>query len=258
MEKTELGQTGIKVSRLGLGTVKFGRNEGVKYPKGFELPDEKHLAALLAQAKELGINLLDTAPAYGLSEERLGRLLTGQRKDWVIVSKAGEEFENGVSRYDFSAKHFEMSLERTLKRLQTDYVDALLIHSDGEIEQDLDDIAGVLQDFKKRGLAKAVGSSTKTIEGGLKAAEIFDVVMVTPDQTEVLDKAGQLNKGVLLKKILGSGHETDIQKAMRAAFVHKAVSAAIVGTITPAHLLQNVEALQKVFSSPSRLSSSGL
>ena len=89
MDKINLGNTGINVSRLGLGTVKFGRNKGVKYPKGFELPSDKECAALLELSQELGINMLDTAPAYGTSEERLGKVLTGQRDRWVIVGKAG-------------------------------------------------------------------------------------------------------------------------------------------------------------------------
>ena len=113
MELKELGQTGIQVSRLGLGTVKFGRNQGVKYPHGFDIADMTFLADLLALAKDLGINTLDTAPAYGMSEERLGELLAGQREDWVIVGKAGEEFENGESAYYFTPEHFEMSVERS-------------------------------------------------------------------------------------------------------------------------------------------------
>jgi aryl-alcohol dehydrogenase-like predicted oxidoreductase len=248
MDKTELGSTGIQVSRLGLGTVKFGRNEGVKYPQAFDLPDEKHLAGLLAQAKELGINLLDTAPAYGLSEERLGRLLKGQRQDWVIVGKAGEEFENGVSTFDFSPAHFEDSLARSLKRLQTDYLDVLLIHSNGKDKNILFDekLIAKLQDFKKRGLVKAVGASTKTPEGGLMALELLDIVMTAYDPSEkpVLDYAAEHNKGVLLKKILASGHNTNIRMAMDYAFAHPATDAIIIGTITPEHLLQNVHAAQ--------------
>ena len=131
MKHIALGQTGLKISPLGLGTVKFGRNQGVKYPQGFDLPDDEHLSALLTLAKSLGINMLDTAPAYGTSETRLGTLLGGQREDWVIIGKAGEEFEDGKSSYNFTPDHFERSLERSLKRLNTDYIDALLIHSDG-------------------------------------------------------------------------------------------------------------------------------
>ena len=85
-----LGRTGLQVSALGLGTVKLGRNQDVKYPRAFELPDDRSAAALLDRARGLGINLLDTAPAYGSSEERLGGLLAGQREHWIICSKVGE------------------------------------------------------------------------------------------------------------------------------------------------------------------------
>ena len=100
-----LGSTGLTVSPLGLGTVKLGRDQGVKYPTGFTIPGDEEARLLLAQARELGINLIDTAPAYGRSEERLGPLLRGQRDEWVIVSKVGEEFEEGLSHFDFSAAH---------------------------------------------------------------------------------------------------------------------------------------------------------
>jgi aryl-alcohol dehydrogenase-like predicted oxidoreductase len=257
MEKTELGKTGIKVSRLGLGTVKFGRNEAVKYPEQFELPDHKHISDLVGYAKDLGINMLDTAPAYGISEERLGRLLKGQRQDWVIVSKAGEEFEKGMSIYDFTPEHFEESLTRSLQRLQTDYLDVLLIHSNGK---DLDILSNdkliqKLQDFKKRGLVKAVGASTKTVDGGIKALELLDVAMTIyePAEQPVMDYAADKRKGILLKKILASGHNTNIQMAMDFAFAHPATSAVIVGTLQQAHLLQNYQAAQ---ISLSRVSSS--
>ena len=120
MELKEIGSTGIRASRLGLGTVKFGRNEGVKYPQGFTIPDEAALADLLVLTKDLGINMLDTAPAYGTSEERLGRLLKGQRQDWVIVGKAGEDFVNGESHFDFTPEGIVASGERSLKRLQSE------------------------------------------------------------------------------------------------------------------------------------------
>ena len=125
-----LGSTGLLVSPLGLGTVKLGRDQGVKYPSGFQIPDDDEARLLLRQARQLGINLIDTAPAYGRSEERLGPLLRGQRNEWVIVSKVGEEFDNGVSRHDFSAAHTRLSIERSLKRLETDFIDLVLVQTD--------------------------------------------------------------------------------------------------------------------------------
>ena len=65
LQQRALGQTGLNVSCLGLGTVKFGRNKVVKYPREFSLPSDDEVSALLELANGLGINLLDTAPAYG-------------------------------------------------------------------------------------------------------------------------------------------------------------------------------------------------
>jgi len=251
MDKKELGSTGIMISPLGLGTVKFGRNEGVKYPEGFEIPGEAALADLLSLAKDLGINMLDTAPAYGSSEKRLGRLLTGQRKDWIIVGKAGEDFVDGDSIYTFTPEHFEMSLERSLKRLNTDYLDILMVHSDGRDVENLSDaLVEKMQDFKKRGLVRAIGASTKTAAGGIRALETMDAIMAMYTENHgqekpALDYAAEQNKGVILKKILSSGHNTNIQKAFKFAFSHPATTAAIVGTINPEHLRQNVQALHE-------------
>ena len=101
LQKRTLGESGIIVSCLGLGTVKFGRNQEVKYPEKFALPSDEIISKLLDQAQSLGINFLDTAPAYGSSEQRLGRLLS-RRQDWVICTKVGEEFVTGKSFFDFS------------------------------------------------------------------------------------------------------------------------------------------------------------
>jgi aryl-alcohol dehydrogenase-like predicted oxidoreductase len=75
MPHKRLGRTDIDISTFGLGTVKFGRNQGLKHPTSFELPSDETLRELLACARDMGVNLLDTAPAYGYSEERLGELL---------------------------------------------------------------------------------------------------------------------------------------------------------------------------------------
>jgi len=265
MDPRRLGDTDLYLSPIGLGTVKFGRNQGVKYPEGFALPDDAALADLLALAKDLGINTLDTAPAYGSSEERLGSLLAGQRQDWVIVGKAGEDFVDGESSHDFSPAHIRESLERSLKRLKTDYIDVLLLHSDGS---DLDillraDLMAVMQDFKDEGKVRAIGASTKTVEGGIKSLDLMDVAMCAynplyQDEEPVLDHAAAQNKGILLKKILASGHVDDfnsedpVQDAMDFVFAHPGVTSAIIGTINPEHLKSNVEKAQRAIATEPR------
>ena len=238
--------TELKVSALGLGTVKFGRDQSVKYPKQFTIPDDSDVINLLALANSEGINLLDTAPAYGTSEERLGKLLRN-RQDWVIVTKTGEEFKQGQSSFNFSASHTRFSIERSLKRLNTDYLDIVLIHSDGNDEDILNnsDCVATLKQCQQEGMIRAIGMSTKTNSGGVLAASMLDIVMITynleqQDQA-VLDYARNNNKGVLVKKGLMSGHAGSIQDSMSLLFGSEGISSVIVGTINPDHLRENVK-----------------
>lgn len=253
LPRNTLGQTGLEVSRLGLGTVKFGRNTGVKYPSDFALPSDTQIRDLLHQAQQLGINFLDTAPAYGNSEQRLGKLLK-QRHDWVICTKVGEEYNDGVSHFDFSSGHVQRSIERSLKSLNTDYLDIVLIHSDGDDEKILrsSDCIDTLLDLKDKGLIRAIGMSTKTVAGGLLAAQLLDIVMVTynpayPDEASVIDEANKLNKGVLIKKALNSGHISNtggnpVRDNFEFIFSKEGADSIIVGTLNPQHLASNVAA----------------
>ncbi|MFK0573930.1 aldo/keto reductase [Endozoicomonas sp.] len=255
--RKRIAGTDIEVSPLGFGTVKFGRNQGVKYPEHFTMPDDREMFELLNLARELGMNLLDTAPAYGTSEERLGELFVrhkGFREQWVICSKVGEEFINGESCFDFSGQHIRFSVERSLKRLNTDVIELMLVHSSGDdvniIEQS--GCLEVLADLKKEGKILASGMSTKTVEGGILALKHSDVAMVTYNLNEqaekqVLDYALEQGKGILIKKALASGHaclsgQDPVLESMKLVFSHPGVSAAIVGTINPAHMQQNAEA----------------
>ncbi len=255
IQKTLLGNTGISVSQIGLGTVKFGRNQKINYPETFDLPSDNEIIELLYCAEELGINILDTAPAYGTSEERLGKLLKSQRQNWILCTKVGEEFINGESSFDFSTTNLRTSIERSLNRLKTDYLDIVLVHSNGEDKKiiDQDNVFSTLADLKKSGLIRAFGMSTKTLEGGLLAVDQSDVVMVTYNPTHTLEQpviahAKQKNKGIFIKKALVSGHlqkiadaDADpIQTAMQFIFEEQGISSIIVGTLNPEHLRYNV------------------
>jgi aryl-alcohol dehydrogenase-like predicted oxidoreductase len=256
MKKIPLGNTGIKVSQLGLGTVKIGRNQGVKYPASFSIPSDAEVLTLLSTAQDLGINLIDTAPAYGNSEERLGQLFGNTRKDWVIVTKVGEEFINGDSEYNFTPEHAQFSIERSLKRLRTDYLDAVLVHSDGNDIYNMQHfgLLDFLADAKKQGHILSYGVSSKTIAGGLMAVDKSDMVMVTynPINTEelpIIQHAHKHNKGVLIKKALASGHiqkiaATDpVRESLQFIINEPGVTSIIAGTINPKHLIENVKCL---------------
>ncbi|EPL05233.1 aldo/keto reductase [Pseudomonas sp. CF161] len=254
-----LGDTGLLVSPLGLGTVKLGRDQGVKYPNGFQIPDDDEARMLLKMSRDLGINLIDTAPAYGRSEERLGPLLRGQRQDWVIVSKVGEEFSEGQSRHDFSAEHTRLSVERSLQRLETDFIDLVLVHSDGNDLMILEqcEVYQTLAELKGEGKIRGFGFSGKTVEGGLKALEHGDCAMVTYNLNErseqaVIEYADAHGKGILVKKALASGHAClspgvdPVRASFELLFDQPGVASAIVGTINPLHLAHNVATVAQV------------
>lgn len=259
MKPVALGDTGLAVSPIGLGTVKLGRDTGVKYPSGFRIPDDREARALLDLARELGINLLDTAPAYGCSEERLGRLLREDPEEWVLCTKAGEEFENGRSRHDFSPAHLRRSVERSLQRLGRERLDLVLLHSDGDDIPIIREHGALetLDTLKREGLVGATGFSGKTVAGGLLALEQSDVVMVTlnlAEQSEavVVQRAHELGKGVLIKKALASGHACaddsgadPVQASFDYIFSNPGVHCVVVGTITPDHLRHNVACAEK-------------
>lgn len=265
-QRKNIAETGLAVSPLGLGTVKLGRTAGVKYPDSFKIPDDMQTLKLLSQASELGINLIDTAPAYGNSEQRLGQLLPKLNREWVIATKVGELFNADLaqSHYNFTAEFIKQSVEQSLKNLRRDVLDIVLIHSDGNDQRIIQHLGvlEILNDLKQQGLIRATGMSTKTVNGGLLALQQSDIAMVMhnlgyQDEQAVLDQAATSNKAVFIKKALNSGHlarsssVTDpVQASFDTIYQNPAVTSIIIGTITPSHLTSNVskavKALEKV------------
>lgn len=279
MEMRPLGSSGLWVSALGLGTVKIGRRRGLKYPGaqvgtagllspgGSEpapLPTDEQVLALLRCARDEELNLIDTAPAYGVAEQRLGEVLAradwlGGRDRWVLTTKVGEEFDDQDARssFHFTPEHARMSVERSLRRLRTDHVDAVLVHSDGR-DGWIIESSGVLEalaDLARKGLTRCIGISIKSVEGGLLAVQrlsrfapqVPGVVMVTynPEQTgerPVIDAAARHGVGVLVKKGLSSGHAADARGSIRFVLSHPGVSSLVIGTTSASHLEANARA----------------
>lgn len=252
-----LAHTGIEVSAVGLGLVKIGRNTGVKYPSHFELPDDNAVLNLLDKAKDLGVNLLDTAPAYGTSEERLGELLVN-RQDWIISSKAGEDYIDGESHYCYTPEHITDSVERSLERLRTDYLDVFLIHSDGNDMENIEryDLFNTLHQLKKSGKVRATGMSTKTVAGGKAVLDHCDICMVAynpiyTDELSVIEYAAERGKSTFIKKAFASGHmsrfsgEDPVQTAVNFIFAQAGVTSLISGTVNPDHLAHNVACVKQ-------------
>ena len=249
------GSAWKRVSRLGLGTVKFGRNRKVRYPggDGFAMPADWQIESLLDIALECGINLLDTAPAYGTSEERLGKLMGARRAKFFLVTKTGEEFVNDKSEYIFTAEHTRMSVERSLKRLKTDFLDCVLLHSSRD---DVNVIANTpaletLARLKDQGKIGSFGVSTRTVEGGRLAVDLSDCVMVSYNSSytgerAVIDHAHEKGKAVLVKKGFASGHIDglgDLTEHVRFIVRTPGVTSLVFGSISPDNIRANARAV---------------
>lgn len=246
MQRRPLGKTGILLSPIGFGAFKIGRNQGIKYAQSYALPDEAEVGQLLNQVLDLGINYIDTAPAYGLSEERIGKALAHRRHEFVLSTKVGEEFSDGRSAFDFSPQAVQKSIERSLQRLKTEWLDVVFIHSSGEDLRIMAETGTVeaLQRLKAAGTIRAIGLSAKTVEGARATLEWADAVMVEyhlQDQSHepVMDEAARRGVGVVVKKALASGR-LDAESALRFALGRAGVASAVVGTLKIEHLRANV------------------
>jgi len=247
-----LGRTGLMVSPIALGTTKLGRNTDVKYPGAFELPSDAQVGELLETALALGVNLIDTAPAYGESETRLGPFVKANRDRLVLCTKCGEQYEQGRSRYDFSASAIIASAEESLRRLKCGYIDILALHShgrDAEILTQTDALEG-LQRLKKGGKVRAIGISAKTELGIAEASRTLDVVMAPFSQRETsladaLKKAHEAGLGVLAIKGLFSGR-LEARAAIEFVLRQPFIDALILGTINLAHLKEAVSIAEEI------------
>ncbi|MGH7765970.1 MAG: aldo/keto reductase [Candidatus Binatia bacterium] len=249
-----LGRTGLAVSPIGLGTTKLGRNTDVKYPERFALPSDQVVRDLLETGLAAGVNLIDTAPAYGESEQRLGAFVESHRNRIVLCTKCGEQYNNGRSIYDFSASAIVASTEESFRRLRTDHVDILLLHSNGRDLEILTqtDTVEALGRLKKAGKVRAVGISAKTEEGISRACETLDVIMAPFNEretslSEALKKAHDQGLGVLATKGLYSGY-LEARRAIEFVLKQPFIDALILGTISPAHLKEAVSVADKSLS----------
>ena len=246
MQTRPLGKTGLNVTPLGFGSFKIGRNEKIKYPQPYDLPDDVTAERLLNGVLDAGINLIDTAPAYGSAEERIGRFLSHRRNEFVLSTKVGERFERGNSHYDFSGAAVRASVAESLRHLRTDVFDILFVHAHGDdvAIQEQTDLIVTLQKLKQAGYVRHIGFSGKTPAGAEAALTWADVIMVEyhlndPSHQEVIAVAADRGIGVIVKKGLASG-QLPAAAAIRFVLSNAVVSSLIVGGLSLEHLRSNI------------------
>lgn len=213
MKYRTLGKTGLNVSVIGVGTWQFGGEWGKNFT-------QKEVDSILEKAKELGINLIDTAECYGdhLSESLIGNYLQKtNREDWIIATKFGHHFVRNFERSrHFDAKDVLKQLDASLKALKTDYIDIYQAHSCTDEEFDNDDLWTMLDKQKQAGKIRHIGISLRkndfvyqTKRASEVGASVIQVVYNRLDrkpEEEIFPICREQNLGVLARVPLASGY----------------------------------------------------
>ena len=147
IERRRLGRTGIEVSTLGFGASEFGQKRTAL----------KLAASILGSALDAGLNVIDTAACYGNSEELIGRAVGHRRKDFYILTKCGHA--SGLRFDDWMPALIEPSIDRSLKRLRTDYLDVVQLHSCDDRRLRRGELIDVLQRTREKGKVRYLGYS---------------------------------------------------------------------------------------------------
>ena len=168
MEHRNLGRTGLRVSRVCLGTMMFGG-----------ATDRRTAGAIVNAARNAGVNFIDTANGYnkGESERIVGKLIAKDRDEWVLATKGAANLGPGLYSRGISRKALMKFLDDSLKRLGTDYIDLYYLHKDEE-EKDLTETIGTMGDMIRSGKIRYWGLSNYRGWRHVEAVHIADKLNV--------------------------------------------------------------------------------
>jgi len=272
MEKRRLGKTDMDVTVLGFGGAEIG----------YQKTTEDTATELLNGALDAGVNVIDTAECYQASEEMIGRAINKRRKEFYLFTKCGHP--HGMeSAANWSKDSILQSIERSLKRLQTDRIDIVHLHSCSESELRKGEVVDALQTARERGHTRYIGYSGDS-RAAHYAAECgaFDTLQISiniADQEAIdltMPVAREKQMGVIAKRPIANaawktGHkpidsyqheywerlrklnydflrhadlETTIGIALRFTLSVPGVHTAIVGTTKPERLSENMKLLE--------------
>lgn len=213
MKYRRLGKTELNVSVVGVGTWQFGGEWGMDFTQA-------EVDQILHKAKELGINLIDTAECYGdhLSERLIGDYLKrDRREDWIVATKFGHHFHDRFTRTnEYGAAEVLTQLDRSLKALQTDYIDLYQFHSGPDEAFDNDALWTMLDKQVSAGKIRHLGLSIakndnlhQTSSASQVNAKTIQVVYNRLDrkpEEAVFASCEEQDLGVLARVPLASGY----------------------------------------------------
>ncbi len=281
MEKVPFGNTGLTVTRLGVGLSELGE-------LGLTPDDVKTAGDVLNSALDGGINLLDTAACYDNSEELVGRTVSNRRDEYVLASKCGH-VAGGYQGKDWDRKTVEDSIDRSLKRLQTDHVDIMQLHSCGIDVLERGEVIEALVRAREAGKIRFVSYSGDNDDalwvvdsGHFDSLQTsFSVVDQHARTRGVLANAAAKGMGIIIKRPIANAvwnadrstssyadeyfrraqamasegpipNEPDdrILTSLGFVFSHPQPHTAILGTSNPAHMRSNIQMVNEGLDVP--------
>jgi len=274
LPRHELGRTGFQVTRLGYGSM------GIRGPRtwGVRVVSDADAEAILNAVLDEGINLIDTAPDYGLSEERIGRFIGHRRAEFVLATKCGCDYHQADDHLEmthtWTRDVVQRNLEQSLQRLRTDVIDLLQFHGGDARTLQQQGLIDLVRKFREQGLVRFIGvSSTLPELTALLDLNVFDTVQLpysclAPEHRELMQQAADAGVGVIVRGgIAHGGPDAEIQREalnkiwnaarldellspdmnraefiLRATLSHPGCHTTIVGTCNLIHLKENIAA----------------
>ncbi|MDE2801805.1 MAG: aldo/keto reductase [Chloroflexota bacterium] len=271
METVALGSTGIQVSRLGIGLSEIGSTP----------MEVAAVETLLNGALDIGVNFLDTAACYGNSEELVGKTVAHRRSEYALASKCGH-VAGGYEGEAWTAQTVTDSIDRSLRLLQTDYVDLMQLHSCSVEILEQGDVIDALLKARDAGKTRFVGySGDNEAAMWAVASGIFQTLQTSFSLVDQKARDGLFaaaeaqGMGVIIKRPIGNGvwgraqasspyaqqnhdrframstgsrlegEDNPIRMALGFTFAHPEVDTAIVGTTNLRHLESNAAMLDE-------------
>lgn len=215
MKYRDFGNTGIKVSEIGFGCWAIGGNN---HGNSYGPTTDKSSTDAVNKAIELGLNFFDTADVYGWghSEELLGKALRGKRDRVVLATKVGADFYQGTGFQTFTPDYIRFALEKSLTRLNTDYIDVYQLHNPPMKLISKEDTYATLRELKKEGKIRAFGVSVFTPVEGITAINVGqpDCVQITYNifscrpEEQLLPRAFETGCAIIAREPLANGFLT--------------------------------------------------
>jgi len=257
LETTQFGSTGIQVTRLGYGAMEIGK-----------MPEDE-VSILLNLVLDSGINFIDTSIDYEMSEELIGKYISHRRSDYFLASKCGC-YGKTEKVHVFDKANIIAGVNQSLKRMKTDYLDLVQLHSSPSKEViEKDDLIQTLLDIKKEGKIRHIGSSSTLpslpdhVQMGVFDAFQIPYSALNREHEKLITSASKSGAGTIIRGGVSKGEfgrnrewdnfsksnlddlldegESRTSFLLRFTLSHPELDTTIVGTKNTEHFKENIK-----------------